>query len=142
MSKKILLLLFAGLTISSQLQAQSATGSTTVNPKIAAVYGNSLDAIIAQDPQRLTILNQLLDKRIQIMDLDKVTAMNKFPALSAQPLFNKYVPGLTVEAGYNPHTFNPLKYDLPFFSYGDVGYWIDGTDKVLLIRGMKTFANQ
>ncbi|RQO30765.1 hypothetical protein DBR32_08540 [Taibaiella sp. KBW10] len=139
MRKKILLFLFAGLGLFGQAQAQSS--NSTINPKIAAVYGSSLNSILAQDPQRLALLNQLLNERIQIMDLDAATAMDKFPALNNQPLFNKYVPGLSAETVYNPNTFNPLKYDLPFFNYGDVGFWINGTNKVLLIRGMRNFIN-
>lgn len=139
MKKKILFLLCAGLVTGYTLEAQTNTGA--VNPKITAVYGSHLNTITSQDPQRLGLLNQLLNERIQIMELDQATAMDKFPALSNQPVFNKYVPGLTVDAVYNAATFNPLKYNLAFFNYGDVGYWIDGTNKVLMIKGMKNFTN-
>lgn len=140
MKKKILFLLCSCVAMSYQVQAQNP--SAAVNPKIAAIYGTHLNAIIAQDPQRLEVLNQLLNERIVIMDQDSVSAKQKFPALLSQPLFNKYVPDLTADAVYNPNTFNPLKYDLPFFTYGDAGYWINGTNKVLLIRGMRNFTNQ
>ncbi|MNS31819.1 MULTISPECIES: hypothetical protein [Edaphocola] len=139
MKKKILFLLCTGMLAGYTMKAQTNTGA--VNPKITAVYGTHVNTLMSQDPQRLTLLNQLLTDRIQIMELDQATAMDKFPALSNQPVFNKYVPGLTVDAVYNPATFNPLKYNLSFFNYGDVGYWIDGTNKVLMIRGMKNFIN-
>ena len=139
MKKKILLLLCTTIFVGYTTQAQTSTGS--VNPKIAAVYGNQLNAVMTQDPQRLSLLNQLLNERIQIMEMDQATAMQKFPSLFSQPLFNKYAPDLTADVVYNAATFNPLKYNLSFFNYGDVGYWIDGTSKVLLIKGMKNFTN-
>jgi hypothetical protein len=126
------------ISLGSTIYAQS-NSANQVDPRIAEVYGNSLSQILAHDNQRLTVLNQLLKERIQIVDQDSASAKEKFPALYAQPIFNKYVPSLTVDAAYNAASFNPLKYDLDFFQWGDRGYWINGTNKVLFIQGFKNY---
>src|SRR5690606_29918882 len=123
---------------SGNIYAQS-NGTNQVDARIAEVYGSSLTHILSNDDQRLTMLNQLLNERIQIIDQDSTSAKEKFPSLNAQPIFNKYVANLVVDGSYNPSTFNPLKYDLKFFEWGDLGYWINGTNKVLFIQGFKNY---
>lgn len=132
------LLSVLAITLGGNIYAQS-NGSNQVDSRIAEVYGSSLSQILAHDNQRLTVLNQLINERIQIIDQDSVSAKLKFPALNAQPIFNKYVPTLSIDAVYNPVTFNPLKYDLNFFEWGDRGYWINGTNKILFIQGFKNY---
>lgn len=132
------LLSVLAISLAGSSYAQS-NGTNQVDPRIAEIYGGSLNQILNHDSQRLTILNQLLNERIQVIDLDSATAKLKFPALDAQPIFNKYVSNLTVGGSYDPNTFNPLKYDLTFFEWGDRGYWINGTNKVLFIQGFKNY---
>lgn len=115
--------------------AQSGNGAT--DPKILEVYGSSWNDIKTQDPERAQQLNHLLNNRIQILDMDSASAKDKFPALASQPLFTKYVPNITAPHSFSTATFNPLIYDLKFFEYGDSGYWINGTNKVLFITGFK-----
>ncbi|MBL7704417.1 MAG: hypothetical protein JNM21_02605 [Taibaiella sp.] len=137
MKNRLLLFIATSLSLSTLSQAQT-NGNQVIDPRIAEVYGGSLDQLLNSDPDRLKILNELLNNRIKVIELDAATAQQKFPALNSQPIFNKYVHDLTV-GPYNAATFNPLKYDLKFFEYGDSGYWINGTNKVLFITGFKNY---
>lgn len=135
-------LFFAIISVSSittVANAQSATA--TIDPRISEVYGNSIQQLIANDPHKLPLLTQLLNQRIEIIEMDMTVASSKFSPLSQQPLFTKFNANLVPDV-LSTGIINPLKYDLNFFNFGDSGYWIDGTNKVLFIKGMKNFNNQ
>lgn len=119
--------------------AQSGNGA--VDPKILEVYGSSWNDINTQDPERAQQLTNLLQNRVQILDMDSTSAKDKFPSLASQPLFTKYVNNIVAPHSFDAATFNPLIYDLKFFENGDSGYWINGTNKVLFITGHKNSAS-
>lgn len=57
------------------------------------------------------------------------------------PLFNKYNSTLSRDIYYNINTFNPLKYNLPFFSNQSSLYRLGSTNYYLLIKGQNINPN-
>ena len=75
--------------------------------------------------------HKLLKERIQI-EYSPVQSSEKYKLLSSVPLNTKYNSTLKsiLESAYDPETFNPLAYQLPFFDPGNSTptYLIDNTD--------------
>lgn len=91
-----------------------------------------------KNPDLLAVLNQLLDKRVHLVE-EPLTSEDKFPKLSSYQLMNKNNPAIT---GINfeqfvPASFNPLHYNLPFFMDKTFVVRIDGTNYVLVIDPVK-----
>lgn len=110
--------------------------SQQINPKITEVYGEKTQEIFQNDPDRLKALTDLLDNRIKIVE-SPVIVEDKYTKLSTIPLLNKYNPNLTRDAVFNPNTFNPLKYNLNFFTTEVQIYRIDNTDYIIVIDSQK-----
>lgn len=102
------------------------------NPKIQAVYGDKMQEFAQNNPEHLARLNDLLDNRIKVIESPS-TAEDKYIKLSSVELLNKYNPDLKRDLVYDPITFNPLKYNLNFFSNSPVVYRIDNTDFLIVI---------
>lgn len=120
----IICLMFMGINNS---QAQQS------NTKIQEVYGDKYQEISANDPERIKLLVDLLENRIKIVEVSSV-GEDKYPKLSSVPLLNKYNPNLTRDVAFDANTFNPLKYNLNFFSTKTEVYRIDNTDYLLVIQ--------
>lgn len=104
-----------------------------INPKIQAIYGSKMLEFAQNNPEHLARLNDLLDNRIKVIESPATTAEDKYIKLSSVELLNKYNPDLKRDLVYDPNTFNPLKYNLNFFSNSAVVYRIDNTDFLIVI---------
>lgn len=86
--------------------------------------------------EHLAFFERLLNERIVIEYVPSDDA-EKFPLLSTVPLNNKYNSTLKSisEEDFNPTTFNPLAYQLPFYGSGTYVhvFRIDRTDYLLKI---------
>lgn len=102
------------------------------NPKIQAVYGDKMQEFAQNNPEHIARLNDLLDNRIKVIE-SPASAEDKYIKLSSVEILNKYNPDLKRDLDYDPITFNPLKYNLDFFSNSPVVYRIDNTDLLIVI---------
>lgn len=120
----VICLIFIG--INSSLAQQTTS-------KIQEVYGDKYQEISTNDPERIKLLSDLLENRIKIVEVSSV-GEDKYPKLSSVALLNKYNPNLTRDVAFDVNTFNPLKYNLNFFSTKTEVYRIDNTDYLLVIQ--------
>lgn len=110
--------------------------SQQIDPKITEVYGDKTQEIFQNDPDRLKALTDLLDNRIKLVE-SPVHGEDKYTKLSTIPLLNKYNPNLKRDVVFNPSTFNPLKYNLNFFTSEVQIYRVDNTDYIIVIDSQK-----
>lgn len=111
----------------------SDANAQQVNSKIQEVYGDKTQEIVQSDPERIKLLNDLLDNRIKIIEMP-VNEKEVYPKLSDMPLLNKYNSQLQRDLVFNPDTFNPLKYSLNFFSLKTEVYRVDNTAFLIVIN--------
>jgi hypothetical protein len=113
-----------------------AKAQQSIDPRIQEVYGEKTQEVFQNDPERLSLLTDLLDNRIKLIE-SPVVGEDKYTKLSAVPLLNKYNPNLTRDVVFDINTFNPLKYNLNFFTTEIQIYRIDNTDYLLVIDSQK-----
>ena len=94
----ILTLLFIAFISSNTASAQQ------VNAKIQEVYGDKTQEIAQNDPERIKVLNDLLDNRIKIVE-SPIVGTDKYTKLSTVPLQNKYNPAITRDLTFDPNNF-------------------------------------
>ena len=123
----ILTLLFIAFISSNTASAQQ------VNAKIQEVYGDKTQEIAQNDPERIKVLNDLLDNRIKIVE-SPIVGTDKYTKLSTVPLQNKYNPAITRDLTFDPNNFNPLKYSMNFFTSEVQIYRVDNTDYLIVIQ--------
>jgi hypothetical protein len=115
----------------------SSASAQQVNAKIQEVYGDKTQEIAQNDPERIKVLNDLLDNRIKIVE-SPVVGEDKYPKLSTVPLANKYNPNLQRDLVFDPNNFNPLKYSMNFFTSKVQIYRVDNTDYIIVINTQNT----
>ena len=104
-----------------------------LNPKIQEVYGSMTEQILQSNPDRIKLLNDLLENRIKIIESPAVSE-DKYIKLSTVTLLNKYNPSLSRDAVFDTLNFNPLKYNFNFFSKTASVYRVDNTDFIIVIN--------
>ncbi|MCB0432245.1 MAG: hypothetical protein KDD18_04165, partial [Mangrovimonas sp.] len=57
-----------------------------------------------------------------------------YQLLSSAPLFDVFVDGLERDMSFDKETFNPLKYQMLFYTNSAIIYRIDNTTNFILIR--------
>ena len=106
--------------------------SQYINPKVKEMYGESIKKISSSDSLRINLFNDLIENRIKI--IESIFEDNeKYTKLSTVALLNKYNPSLLRDEFFEINTFNPLKYNLNFFSNTTEVYRIDGTNYIIVI---------
>ena len=115
----------------------SDANAQQVNAKIQEVYGDKTQEIVQNDPERIKVLNDLLDNRIKIVE-SPIVGEDKYPKLSSVPLANKYNPNLQRDLVFDPNNFNPLKYNMNFFTPTVQIYRVDNTDYIIVINTQNT----
>jgi hypothetical protein len=124
---RLLSVLFFVLINSSVSLAQQ------IDPKIQEVYGDKMQEVMQNDPERIKSYNDLLNNRLKVLEIP-VNEKETYPKLSAMGLLNKYNPNIKRDASFDINTFNPLKYDLNFFSTKTEVYRVDNTDYLIVIQ--------
>jgi hypothetical protein len=114
-------------TVTIKLNAQD------IDKRISEVYGNNLEHILKNDPERLIKLNDLLENRFSVITSPNFVN-DKYPKLSSVALLNKYNTELRRDDVFDASTFNVLKYDLNFFSNTSSIYRIDNTNFLIVIK--------
>ncbi len=135
MKKTLISFVLLSLSFCYGLKAQN-----NVDQKIIEVYGSSYTEEVVNHPERREFLTNLLTKRISVEKTGKDLSKHNYTKLSEVELYNRYNPNITRDAVFNPETFNPLKYQLNFYSFKDEReyYLIDGTDYVIVIEPQNT----
>lgn len=117
----------------SQLQVNHAELDLAVNHEydLASIFGEEW---MQDNPEAVEAFNYCLANRISYK-LEPLTAGDKYPLLSSFPLMNKYNPEIQPidYASFNPSTFFPMIYSLPFFSNRTELIRVDGTDYIIVI---------
>lgn len=106
--------------------------SQQINPKIQELLGDKTQEIVQNDPERIKVLTDLLENRIKITE-SPIVGEDKYIKLSTMPLANKYNPAMQRDIVFDLAAFNPLKYNLNFFSSKSEIYRIDNTDYLIVI---------
>jgi hypothetical protein len=111
----------------------SDASAQQVNAKIQEVYGDKTQEIAQNDPERIKLLNDLLDNRIKIIE-SPIVGEDKYTKLSSVLLLNKYNTNLKRDLTFDPANFNPLKYSMNFFTSEVQIYRVDNTDYLIVIQ--------
>ncbi len=106
--------------------------SQYINPKVKEMYCESIKRITLTDSLRINVFNDLIENRIKIIE-SPFDDREKYIKLSSVSLLNKYNPALVRDEFFDINTFNPLKYNLNFFSSKTEVYRIDRTNYVIVI---------
>jgi hypothetical protein len=71
---------------------------------------------------------------------EPLTVNDKYPLLSSFPLMNRYNSSIVAidYSQFNPATFVPITYNLPFFSDQTQVIRVDGTDYIIVIDPIVT----
>jgi hypothetical protein len=101
-------------------------------PAIISVYGETW---VSSNQEAVTALEDCFSRRMRYV-IEPLTGDNKYPLLSSFPLMNKNNPLITgINYGqFNPATFVPITYSLPFFSELTQVIRVDGTDYIIIIE--------
>jgi len=120
----------------SQEQIHSDLATDIHLTAIKSVYGETW---VVNNPEAVSTLEHCFLHRMKYVN-EPLTATDKYPLLSSFPLMNKNNPSI-VEMNYsqfNPQTFTPIIYCLPFFSDQTQVIRVDGTDYIIIIEPVKT----
>lgn len=83
---------------------------------IDEVYGKSAENFIYARQEKLRSIKDILRNRIEILQINSPEKAKSTKLLSQIPLFTAFNPDLKRDPIFNKSTFNPLKYDLGFYS--------------------------
>lgn len=97
------------------------------------VYGEHLQEEILSKPTRVKDIKHLLRNRIQYFEEPNPNNHKDYVLLSSVPLFNVFVEDLKRDEVFSD-SFNPLKYQIEYFSKGSKLFRIDNTNTFILIR--------
>ena len=135
MKKNLLVVFF--ISFSYFLNAQQQ-----IDARIQEVYGSKTQEMVANNPELLNFLNNLLNNRIKIQEEENSKIDSKYPKLSQVKLLNKYNSSLTRDEVFNPSNFNPLKYNFEFSSNSTtMVYQVDNTNYIIVIEPQSTTTN-
>lgn len=104
-----------------------------INPKIQEFLGNKTNEIAQNEPYRIAALTDLLDNRIKIVE-SPIVGEDKYVKVFSLGLMDKYNPDMKRDLVFDINTFNPLKYNMNFFTSETQVYRIDNTNYIIVIE--------
>ncbi len=115
-----------GQTVSQQLNSEEIAN------RVAYVHGNDF---VLNNPTLVTAFGDVMMNRIEYSTSPQ-SLDEKYPLLSSFPLMAKANPVIQGAdfANFNLNTFNPLVYDLEFFSDKTQVMRIDNTNYIMVIK--------
>jgi len=131
----LLFFLFVQSGLSAQEQHINLTlAHDPLEQFIVSVYGEEW---VAHNQEAATYLVRCVNERVRYVQLP--LSEDKYPLLSSFPLMNKNNPEIVAidYAAFDPNTFIPLTYNLPFFSNKTEMVRVDGTEYVIVIEPQK-----
>lgn len=127
MKKTFLLLICLVASFYSKAQKQ-------IDFMVSEVYAEHAQDIVFADSNRYDFIKNLINNRIEILESENEKNV-QYEKLSSMSLYNRYNPELKRDEVFDLATFNPLKYNLNFYSTSDVViYAIDNTNYILVIH--------
>lgn len=107
-----------------------AVGWTQMSPTqmIDEVYGPNY---FAGNPDLEQFFHTLILERIHYKEVS-IAEESKYRNVNDAPMMNKYNPSLQADAAYDPNTFNPLRYQLDFYSKTTLIYRIDAMNIMII----------
>lgn len=115
-----------GQTVSQQLTPEQ------IADRVAYVHGGDY---VSNNPTLVSAWGTVMTDRIeyQVVNQDQ---NEKYPLLSSMPLMTKSNPSVQGAdfANFDVNTFNPLAYNLDFFSDRTVVYRIDTTPYIMIVK--------
>jgi hypothetical protein len=105
-------------------------------PSITSVYG---DVWVANNQDAVAALEDCFTNRMKYL-IEPLTSDDKYPLLSSFPLMNRYNPTIVAidYSQFDPATFKPVIYNLPFFSDRKQVIRVDGTNYIIVIDPIVT----
>lgn len=100
---------------------------------IQEVYGAQSEELILNNSQRLKDVKNILRHRVEIVEVPNKD-LSSFKKLSSIPLYKEYNSALMRDMTINRRTFNPLKYQFPFFSKESLTVRVDNTPYLIHIK--------
>lgn len=101
--------------------------------KVIEVFGDNSKKIVFDDPEFSKSIKHLLRNRIEVLKIEDPKKQKMTKLLSQVRLANFYNSSLKLDKNFDIDNFNPLKYNLEFFSKGSYIYRIDNTDYFIQI---------
>tara|TARA_R110002111_G_scaffold155534_1_gene222340 strand:- start:2074 stop:2526 length:453 start_codon:yes stop_codon:yes gene_type:complete len=99
--------------------------------QIIEVYGDSAEKLVFNMPHRLKSIKHILRNRVVIKLISDDKDKKACPKLSEVSLFNESNSEAKV---FNPDTFNPLRYDLNFYSREASLFQVDNTNYYIIVK--------
>lgn len=115
-------------------QDQTSPHLADVHPHLSAITSVYGETWVSNNPEAVSALEACFSNRMKYL-LEPLTENDKYPLLSSFPLMNKNNPAIEAinYSAFNPATFIPITYNLPFFSNQQQVIRVDGTDYLILI---------
>lgn len=115
-----------GQTVTQQLTAEEIAN------RVAYVHGNDF---VSNNPTLVTALGKVMTDRIEYRAVEQ-DQTEKYTMLSTMPLLSKANPTIQGAdfANFNLEAFNPLVYNLDFFSDKTSIYRIDNTNYIMVVK--------
>jgi hypothetical protein len=115
-----------GQTVSQQLTAEE------ISNRVAYVHGN---AFVLNNPTLVTALGDVMTQRIEFQVVNQDPS-EKFPLLSTMPLLDRENPSVHGAdfSNFDVNTFNPLVYNLEYFSDRTQVFRIDNTAYLMIVK--------
>lgn len=101
--------------------------------QIEEVYGSKTSSFFQNNPDMWSFFEKLLNDRIEYRQ-ESLSFNEKYSKLSEVPLNNKYNSALVRDGSFNIENFNPLKYQMNFYSKTTVVYRVDNSDYLIIIK--------
>lgn len=134
--KKVVLFTFLSFSVQGYSQGSFQQLSTEeIANRIAYVHGGDY---VLNNPTLVSAWGNVMTDRIEYQVLAQGQD-EKYPLLSSMPLMSKSNPGIQGAdfENFNVNTFNPLAYNLDFFSDKTQVLRIDNTDYIMVIHPIK-----
>lgn len=106
--------------------------TTKERAQIVEVYGDSADKLVFNIPHRLKSIKHILRNRVVIKLITNENDKKACPKLSEVALFNDS--SIEEIKHFNPNDFNPLKYNLNFYSKDAGLFQVDNTNYYIIIK--------
>ena len=106
---------------------------------LQSVYGKHLQAHLQRNPSQEIFLKDIFRNRVVVKKINNPRDQKPCPLLSEVPLFNYFVRELKRDNVFEPNTFNPLKYKLPFYSSKTNIFRVDGTNYFIFVKPQNYF---
>jgi hypothetical protein len=119
------------LLLTAILNSEIAFAQATVTDKIEEVYGPINGEFFRNNPDLIPFFTYLLENRVQYLN-SPLESNEKYEKLANIPLNNKYNTNLKRDIVFDAVHFNPLKYQLNFYSRFTQIYRIDNQTLIVI----------